>query len=59
MCPAKLLGVAKLSVWTVRFHSDTIRSFFIDKPPDAVNVWIGDSRSVTSIHSGNGFIFIA
>jgi jumonji domain-containing protein 7 len=21
-------------------------------PPDAVNLWIGDSRSVTSIHSG-------
>jgi jumonji domain-containing protein 7 len=24
-----------------------------DKPPDAVNIWIGDSRSVTSIHSGS------
>lgn len=21
-------------------------------PPDAVNIWIGDERSVTSIHSG-------
>ena len=21
-------------------------------PPDAVNLWIGDSRSVTSVHSG-------
>lgn len=24
-----------------------------EKPPEAVNLWFGDSRSVTSIHSGN------
>lgn len=23
-----------------------------DKPPEAVNIWIGDGRSATSIHSG-------
>ena len=26
-------------------------SSFADMPPDAVNIWIGDDKSITSIHS--------
>lgn len=28
----------------------------VDRTPDAVNVWIGGSRSVTSVHSGNATV---
>ena len=29
---------------------------FTGMPPEAVNLWIGDSRSVTSIHSGKSLL---
>ena len=29
-----------------------------DRSPDAVNLWIGDGRSVTSIHSGMNVSFL-
>lgn len=28
-----------------------------DKSPDAVNLWMGDSSSITSIHSGEYIVF--
>lgn len=30
----------------------------VDRTPDAVNVWIGGSRSVTSVHSGNMIVYL-
>lgn len=46
------LGALKLwvrrPVWLTRIDSHSL----IGASPDAVNLWIGDSRSVTSIHSG-------
>lgn len=30
---------------------------FIGRSPDAVNIWIGDKRSVTSVHSGQYNLF--
>lgn len=35
------------------FTSDT---HFIGRDPDAVNIWIGNERSVTSIHSGGSLL---
>ena len=30
----------------------SVLTLLADKSPDAVNLWIGDEKSVTSIHSG-------
>ena len=44
--------------WSARYvcllcvHCPNVPSIFPGRTPDAVNLWIGDSRSVTSIHSG-------
>ncbi|OBZ76726.1 JmjC domain-containing protein 7 [Grifola frondosa] len=42
------------NMYTSRYfdlNEDSLVSEAIDKPPDAVNLWIGNERSVTSIHS--------
>lgn len=45
--PARPLVSRDYSAVTVNL---TLR--FVGRSPDAVNIWIGDSRSVTSVHSG-------
>lgn len=42
------------SIWSVFHISDDFKyaPIYVDRHPDAVNLWIGNGRSTTSIHSG-------
>ena len=47
------------SIWSVFHISDDLNyaPIYVDRRPDAVNLWIGNGRSTTSIHSGECVFF--
>lgn len=57
MCPVRCHGAAKLLVRNSRLVKLYTSHCKAGRPPDAVNLWIGSSASITSIHNGMVSLF--